>query len=335
MKTFSFRDAPIEVHGLPFWNQTHTLERIPPEDLKAFPLLSHFGRRCPGARICFRTNSTKLTIRLSLETLSFDIGMSIFACQSIDVLIGPRSNPRFAGLVSPPNYETRSAEKTFLKSSDWEDITLFLPRNERITDLQILLDDNADIQPPTPYAHGPVLYYGSSITEGGCCCRVSNPYNALLSQWLDCDYYNFGFSGSALGEPEMADLICRTPMNVFVFDYDHNAPTPEHLQQTHEPFFLRIRKHFPSLPIILLSRPTFSPSQDANMRAHIIQQTYLNARANGDSRIWFIDGRSYFGSEASLCSSDDCHPNDLGFYRMAKTLEPILKQALACAEQPQ
>ena len=126
MKTYKYGDLPLEVHGLPFYHDNGLLERVPAEYREKLPSLSFLGRRCPGARVCFRTNSPKFTVRFTLETLTPDVGMSIFACQSVNVLIGERRTARFAGLVNPPDYNTKTAEKTFNKSSEMEDITLFL-----------------------------------------------------------------------------------------------------------------------------------------------------------------------------------------------------------------
>jgi HSP20 family molecular chaperone IbpA len=242
MKIYKYSDAPIEVHGLPFFHENGILERVPAEVREAVPSLKFLGRRCPGARLCFRTAAKKFKVRMTLETLSPDIGMSLFACQSANILIGDRPTARFAGLVTPPNYQTLTAEKQFWKSGEIEDITIFLPRNEVIADLEIEIADDAELLPPTPYRYPTMLYYGSSITEGGCCARLTNAYNAIISNHLNVDYINYGFSGSAKGELEMADLINKIPMSIFVYDYDHNAPSAEHLEATHEAFFLRIRE---------------------------------------------------------------------------------------------
>ena len=129
-----------------------------------------------------------------------------------------------------------------------EEVTLWLLRNEEIENVEIMVSDTATVEAPTPYKYGKALYYGSSITEGGCCCSVTN-----VSHWLDLDYYNFGFSGNAKGELEIADYINTLDMRLFVMDYDHNAPTAEYLRDTHEAFFKRIREKHPTLPILILS----------------------------------------------------------------------------------
>lgn len=334
MKLYKYNDAPLEVHGLPFYEKNQLFQRLPAETIEKLKAenptsgVLKLQQRCPGARICFRTNAKQFTVRLELATISPDVGMSIFACQSINVMIGPHTNARFAGLVNPPNYNTLTAEKTFTKSGKMEDITLFLPRNEPVKNIEIEVDDDALVESPTPYKYPPILFYGSSITEGGCSSRVTNAYNALISAELDVDFYNYGFSASALGELSLADCIADIPMSIFVYDYDHNAPTPEHLKKTHEPFFRRIREKNPYLPVIMVTRPVYEPSEDADIRAEIIRETYENAINSGDKNVYYVDGRTFFGNNGPLCSCDCCHPNDLGFYMMAETIKPIVKSIL-------
>ena len=256
--------------------------------------------------------------------------MSIFACQAINVLVGDRPSARFAGLVNPPDYKTKIAQKTFYKNNETEDITLFLPRNEIIANVEVSFPDDAAVESPTPYKYDPILFYGSSITEGGCCCRVTNVYNAIISNRLNVDYYNYGFSGSAKGEPEMAELISSIPMSIFVYDYDHNAPSAEHLAATHEPFFKIIRAAHPNLPVIIMTKPDFDYSPDNAKRRDIIRATWEHALAEGDNNVYFIDGQSLFGEvDRHYCTCDCCHPNDLGFYRMAEVVEPVVANVLA------
>lgn len=329
MKTYNCTEAPLKVFGIPFFDIKKKYERIPPELRANLKGLDFLGRRCPGARVGFRTDAKEFTVKVRLKTLSPDIGMSIYACQAVNVMIGERCNARFAGIAYPPNYNTLAFEKTFKKSGDMEDVTLWLLRNEEIESVEIVVDDSAAVTAPTPYKYGKALYYGSSITEGGCCCSVTNAYNAILSRWLDLDYYNFGFSGNAKGELVMADYINTVDMSLFIMDYDHNAPNVDHLRRTHEPFFRRIREKHKDIPVLFLSKPDFDYTPDGKERRDVIKATYQNAIASGDKNVYYIDGETFFGkNDRHLCTLDTVHPNDLGFYRMAEVILPTLKKML-------
>ena len=327
MKTYSYKDAPIKVFGVVDFEKKGKLQRLPDELIEKIPRLSHFGRRCPGARILFKTDSESIRVKIIFATLSIDKGMSIFACQSASVYAGERQNSRLLGLISPSNYDEKTFEATVRKGEGLEDVAIWLPRNEIIEDIEISLSDEAKLLAPTPYKYQkPIVYYGSSITEGGCCATNTCGYNAIISRHLDIDYYNFGFSGNARGDLNMAEYISGIDMSIFVYDYDHNAPTVEHLANTHEPFFKLIRQKNPTLPIVMMTRPAITYTADDCARREVVRRTYENALGAGDKNVYFIDGESFFGEyDRELCTVDRTHPNDLGFYRMAEVVENVIK----------
>ena len=331
MQIFSIKDKPISVFGVPFFDKTGELTRVSNDVIENVPTLAFHGRRVPGGRICFRTDSKCIGIKAKYKTLSVDVGMSIYASQSFAVFAGERKTSRFIGLINPRNYEEKEFSGCCKKESVMEDVTILLPRNEIIESVYLELDDGARLEAPTPYEYPkPIVYYGSSITEGGISCNMSNSYNAIISRHLDADYINLGFSGNAKGELRVADYINTIDMSVFVYDYDHNAPTVEHLNATHESFFKRIREKHPTLPIVMMSRPCAVYGEDERARRDVIMTTYYNALLNGDENVYFIDGEEFFKdfADRELCFIDTVHPNDLGFHKMAERIEPVIKAIL-------
>lgn len=331
MKRYTIFDAPVKVYGVPFFEKERRLARLPESLMEELESLRTLGRRCAGGRAAFKTNSKSFTVKVSLKTLSVDIGMSIYACQSAHIMVGERENSRHFGVVNPSDYNTKVFEKTFEKSDESEQVTIYFPRNEEIENIEIFIEDDAVITEPTPYKYQkPIVFYGSSITEGGCCCNVTNAYNAILSRWLDFDYINMGFSGSARGELAMADYINTLDMGAFVFDYDHNAPSVEALVKTHKPFFDRIRKVHPDIPIIMMTRPAEVYNDEFKARREVVKATCDAALQSGDEKVYFIDGESFFGEkDRNLCAVDNIHPNDIGFLRMAEVIRPVLEKALS------
>ena len=127
----------------------------------------------------------------------------------------------------------------------------------------------------------------------------------------------------------MARHIASLKLSAFVMDYDHNAPDIPHLERTHYPFYEIIRRANPDLPILMVSKPDFDNGADNSRRRDIVLESYLKGRAAGDKKLWFVDGESLFqGRDRDACTVDGCHPNDLGFYRMAEAIYPKLKKAL-------
>lgn len=329
---YSYKDKPIKVFGVPNIEKTGIFERVPSDVRKKLPSLEFLGRRTPGARVCFKTDAPRFTLKIELESVSVDIGMSIYSCQSAYVYLGERQKSKLLRIVNPSNYGVTKFEGVIEKGEGVDEITIWLPRNEAIKNVEIEMADEYKIYPPTEYKYSvPAIYYGSSITE---CALASNPcasYNALISRHLDLDYYNFGFSGNCKGEDEMADYINTLEFSLFVYDYDHNAPTPEHLEKTHERFFKKIREKNPLVPVIMISRPTATFGEDAKKRRDIVKRTYENALKNGDKNVYFVDGEEFFKDfeDTEVCFTDTIHPTDLGFYKMAEKIEPVIIKALA------
>ena len=131
-----------------------------------------------------------------------------------------------------------------------------------------------------------------------------------------------------MGESVMAEYIAGLDMLAFVLDYDHNAPSAEYLEQTHEAVFRCIREKQPDLPILLVTAADHL-SGDRQRRKDIIRRTYDNARKNGDEKVYFLDGDDIYREVGlDLCTVDGCHPNDLGFYCMARSIKEKLNTML-------
>ena len=208
--------------------------------------------------------------------------------------------------------------------------TLNFPIFAAVESLLIGVEKGASFAPGIPYRNAkPVVFYGSSITHGAAAGRPGNTYESFISQKYNLDYVNLGFSGSARGEQAMAEYIAGLDMGVFVCDYDHNAPSLEHLENTHYAFYETIRKKQPDVPYIMISRPTSRMNPDVGMpRRQVILENYEKAKAAGDTKVFFVDGATLFdGPFAASCTSDGIHPNDLGFYRMAEKIGPVVMEA--------
>ena len=312
------------------------------------------GVRClmrdtAGGRIRFATTSPYMAVVVELRHIMDMKNMAPTGHSGIDVYTAKRGSKDFKYVKTfvPATEESSLVYTGFLEFNQWDDyeerdVVLNLPLYNGVNEVKIGIKDKEKVFAPTPYAIGkPVYYYGSSITQGGCASRPGNTYMGHISRWLDCDFCNLGFSGNAKGEKEIAKFIASCEMSAFVLDYDANAPSTEHLENTHYPFYKTVRQKHPDIPIVIVSYPRFDKrppflsvlsdkyTKDQRECNHIIRNTYLKAIKEGDCNVYFIDGSTLFGPEAyDSCTVDNCHPNDLGFYLMAKTIYPILKKAL-------
>ena len=284
-----------------------------------------------GGRVRFCTDSTEIALHAFLPELEYFPHMSLLGSSGFDLYVHGEYGFEYCKSFIP-SYENTTEILASIQFSHREmrEIIIHFPLYQAVDKLLIGLDQNSEISTPSGYSIAcPIVFYGSSITQGGCASRPGNAYQAIISRMLDCDFVNLGFSGNAKGEPSMAEYISGLDMTAFVYDYDCNAPDAQYLQKTHEPFFKIIRNKQPSLPVIMVSRPDFAADRKANgVRRDIIRKTYENAPPT-DNNVYFIDGEHLFdGNQPDSCTVDGCHPNDLGFMRMAKKIGSVLQHII-------
>lgn len=285
-----------------------------------------------GIRIRLCTDSPYIAIRAVFPSLCRFSHMPLTGTSGFDLYSEVAGKQFFVGAYIPPFESNMGFEgiiytgNTTGKAMNY--IINFPPYNP-VTKLYIGLKEQSTTEVPDEYYNKrPVVFYGSSITQGGCASRPGNIYQNFLSRALNMDYLCLGFSGNAKGEKEIAGYMAELQMCAFVSDYDHNAPNSQHLKNTHFALYEAVRNKNPELPYIMITHPSKGINEPVNRRK-IIMESYIKALDRGDKNVYFIDGDSLFaGEEYDGCTVDGCHPNDLGFYRMAKGILPILKEIL-------
>ena len=293
--------------------------------------LLHLSKHTSGGRVRFSTDSKYFGVEVTYDDYTRFSHMPLLgSCGMILLEECDDGSLRLMKSVQPSfRKEHGYVSNATLRGGRMSNYILYLPLYNGISSLHIELDANATVTGGKKYREElPILYYGSSITQGGCASRPDNCYQALISKWNQIDYINLGFSGNGRGEEAVAEYIGKTPCSLFVMDYDHNAPDAAHLERTHFAFYQTFRRLQPDTPILMISKPDYdkNPQKSAEREA-IIRKSYRKARAAGDSNVYFIAGKTLFGKEDRInCTVDGTHPNDLGFYRMAKKIYAKMKK---------
>lgn len=325
--------APVRISGLPWREKNQNYHRM--DD--SLNHLYNFGVRglspcTAGVQISFKTNSKKIGIKVDVEWNNLMPHMPYNSSTGVDIYIGSGRNKKFfktffVYLNGTDHYE----DVREFHDGEMKEITLNLPLYSGVEKMLLGLDAGSRLEMPEPFDYDkPVLFYGSSITQGACASRPGMAYFNILSRKLNFEVVNMGFSSSGKGEPVMAEQIASIPLAAFIYDYDHNAGDAEELEQTHQRFFEIVRAAQPDLPIIMLSKADCEDGIEATeKRKAVIYKTYLDAKKRGDDKVWFIDGQTLYGTEdRDSCTVDSLHPNDFGFMRMAQVILPVLKEAL-------
>lgn len=341
LRFFSPLEPPFSLYGvLPPSGEEPFYRRLPREVAqKVNPGVLELYWHTAGGRVRFCTDSPYVAIHAKLNAVARASHAALSGAAGFDLYSkeGDFDRERFAAPFLPP-YDLEDSYDSIhhFPSAAPRELTLNFPLYSNVQELYIGLHKDAAVWLAPGYRQPkPVVFYGSSITQGGCASRPGNSYQAILTRTYGWDHLNLGFSGSAKGEEAIAQYISGLDMSAFVYDYDHNAPNPQHLRDTHGPMFQLIRKAGPQLPILILSRPKAWLDQEEQERLSIIRATYENARAAGDERVFLLEGTQLFqlaAPDEDSCTVDGCHPNDLGFLSMARAIGPVLEGMLAHTE---
>lgn len=317
------REEPFTVHGI-FWDRGQ-FRRLPQEVAEATSQGLLWLHKCTaGGRVRFITDSPFVAIKAEQPTQG---RMCHFA---------------FAGSAGFDLYADGVYKKTYMPTMDNTTgivgiaelgerkkrlIMIDFPLYSPVSELYIGLAPDATLERAPDYRHAlPAVFYGSSITQGGCASRPGTCYQAPLSRRFDFDYINLGFSGNAKGEDAMIEYLASLPTSVFFLDYDHNAPSVEHLAATHEKLFLAFRKTHPDTPVVMMTRPKAHLTGDEERRRAVVEATYQNALAAGDKNVYFIDGPALTALCGNEGTVDNCHPTDFGFATMAAALTALIER---------
>ena len=323
------REDPFRIYGLIWPNEEDPFfTRMPRKVAKTVNdgVLS-LCNCTAGGRVRFKTDSATVAIRAKMHNIYRGDHFPITGSAGLDLY----ADGIYRGTFRPPFEITDGFEsRVDLRGKGMREILIHMPLYSGVISLEIGIEPGSVLLPAEEYKYKtPVVYYGSSITQGGCASRPGNCYQNHISRHYDCDHVNLGFSGSAKAEETMIDYLISLPMSIFVMDYDHNAPTPEYLEETHYKMYRRFRDARPDVPIVMATMPKVTATDNSVRRRAVILDTIAKAKAAGDENVYFVDGKemmAMFGDDGGLV--DDCHPNDLGFHSMAQVLIPQLRALL-------
>ncbi|MBQ8321421.1 MAG: hypothetical protein IJX92_03540 [Clostridia bacterium] len=326
IKYYGINEHPFEIYGVIKAQEGHV--RMPREVAKNVSAgIAQDYANTAGGRVRFVTDSPYVAVSAELSSIYQFSSMSIMGTCGIDVYV----DGEFGGIVRPDvtNPDTHITDIVNMRERGEHIVEVNFPLYTGVKELFIGVDEGAAIKPAPKYTYDkPIVFYGSSITNGACASRPGLSYPARISRMLDTNYINLGFGGLCKAEQAMTDYIAGLDMSIFVLDYDYNAPDADYLEKTHENAYLTVRERNPDLPIVMISCPRADLRGAWGKRLEIIRRTYDNAIAKGDKNVYMINGSEFFREIGYDYAADGVHPTDLGFDLMAKGIAPILQGIL-------
>ena len=300
--------------------------------------LWNLGRNTAGLYIRFRTDSPFIKFRW---TSRFGVKMNHMTATGVRGLdlsyLDDDGKWYFARNGRPSN--DMQTEMTVIsdmeaKEREW---MLYLPLYDGIKELEIGVDSDSSIGHPkvdSPAAGNQIVFYGTSIMQGGCVSRPGMLATSVISRELDREVINLGFSGNAHLDMEIAELMAQVSSPaLFVLDYVPNS-SAERIREAGEEFFNIIRKAHPKVPVIMVERPIYPHSYldmrvaaDIRLRNDAQKELYDNLRKSGHKQIYYLKGEKLLGDDREG-TVDGTHSTDIGAMRYVDAIMPVIRKAL-------
>lgn len=178
----------------------------------------------------------------------------------------------------------------------------------------------------------PVVFYGTSITQGGCASRPGLAFVNRIGRDLDVPVVGLGFSGSGVMELEMSELLAHVDASCYVLDCLWNMSLREKdqpgrsVEANYEPFIRNLRTKRPNVPIVMAEQcdvHLYGPSE----KDLFVRKLYEKLVAEGWKGLVYLPKGEMFTGDGEG-TVDGCHPNDLGMQSMARAFGQAVRRAL-------
>jgi hypothetical protein len=333
------RKLAVEGQG---WKYTlWQYDRFPKRAKKTVPEavwgLSHCSS---GIAVRFVTTASEIHCRWKLEPGDLALNhMPATGKSGVDLYMRlPRGGWRWAGIGRPLAQKSESQIISGLQAGRREFI-LYFPLYNGTRSLEIGVPRNARLSAAPARPAGkkkPVVFYGTSITMGGCASRPGMAYPAIIGRWLDRPTINLGFSGSGKMETAVVDLLAELDPAAYVIDCCPNMHK-EMLAERVEPLVRKLRQAHPQVPIVLVENIEHQAAAlcpgircDVVRKNLAFRRIYRRLVASGIRRMYYVKGSDLYGRDGEA-TVDGVHATDLGFLRIAERIAPAVRKALTAA----
>ena len=283
-----------------------------------------------GISVRFFSNSTTIKVKWELLNDAKMNHMAETGIKGIDLYFKTDNDWQYVNTARPTGKSNDFLLVNNMSSKNRE-YKMYLPLYDGVTKLEIGIDSLSKIEKPVKRNEKPVVFYGTSITQGGCASRPGMAHTNIISRKLDIECINFGFSGNGKMEKPLAELISGIDALYYVMDGTGNM-SPEEVHENAIPLVEIIRSKHPVTPIVFVECLMFEKSfldektrNDINSKNDMMKSEYRKMVDKGFSNIFYIDNVGAIGTDHEA-TVDGVHFTDLGFMRYADFLISKFKQ---------
>lgn len=299
------------------------------------PSITNLSTHSAGINIRFKSNSKLIKVNVELSSKAYMSHMTAIAQCGLDLYVYDENKKEYIfhkATLYDFNETSYSYDLGVFETNVERKIWINLPLYIGVKNIEIGLEDNSYTKPMDFSKDKKIIFYGTSITQGATASRPGMAHTNLISRWLDSEIYNYGFSGSAFLEKEIAEIIAKVENPDLLFiDAQANAGVDERLENNLSTFVETFLKYHPNVKIIIASRIYYSTDLFASDKLKLRKyyekfiKDYVKDKRKNNKNIFYLDGSKVFGKNFHEKTVDGIHPNDLGSMEMAKYYYKFIK----------
>ncbi|WP_230200215.1 SGNH/GDSL hydrolase family protein [Bacillus niameyensis] len=333
------KESPFQINGFAWLQEEKIYRRLPKQPKYEIPEQVDILANCTaGGQIRFQTNAVKLAIKVKLQGKANMNHMPATGQCGFDCYIGEPGKQQFCSVTKYDHTQDHFEVALFERNeNDLINVTLHFPLYQGVEEVWIGMNHQASIQAPPEYDNDKkLIFYGTSILQGGCASRPGMAYTNILSRRINQEFINLGFSGNGKGEANLARLISEiNDPACLVLDYEPNCVSTQLYKETLPKFIEIYREVHPEVPILVISKFPYSQEivnhdlyRERMDRLEFQKQLIQKSQESGDEKIYFYEGTHLLGSHWDEKTVDGVHPTDLGFMSMADQLTSVIEKIL-------
>ena len=295
------------------------------------------GRNTAGIGIRFRTNASTIIVKWTVLNDSNLPHMPATGVKGVDLYSLSGNKWQYVRTGFPSG---RSNQYTLLSQGDGvtREFLLNLPLYDGIESLEIGVNASAEISPAKEMAmldRKPVVYYGTSIAQGGCASRPGLAFTSIISREINVPFINLGFSGNGTIETSVGEAMVEIDAALYVIDCNPNTAA-ELIHDRTIALVQQLRKARPGIAILLVEgflnesgylNPASGTNDNIIKKRNELRRAYDDLRKNGISKLYYHKGAGLIGEDREG-TVDGIHPNDIGMMGMAEALTPVIKRLI-------
>ncbi|MFM1877749.1 MAG: hypothetical protein RLZZ241_615 [Bacteroidota bacterium] len=282
------------------------------------------SKSAAGLSVRFLSNSSKISVKWTLMKNFSMNHMAETGIKGIDLYYLSNGTFQYLNTARPNGKENEFLLAKNL-SGEMREYTLYLPLYDGITDLQVGIDSGSTMLKPQKSNLGSIVFYGTSITQGGCASRPGMAHTNIISRKLNVEVVNLGFSGNGKMEAPINELIATFDPLFYVIECLPNMDA-QLVSERSLPLVETIRALHSETPILFVENfyyenAVLDPEAFAQIheKNEALKTQYQNMLAAGHQNIYYISTDNATGNDHEG-TVDGVHFTDLGFLRYADFL---------------